>query len=90
MRSVINRGFIKKNYAESQRLSEIGKNALLAPKPKEKDQNRLNLLQINSKLITAFEQEPITTYRQNKNLGNLIGSKKILDGKVVRKNNSKK
>ena len=50
----------------------------------------LNLLQINSKLTTAFEQEPITTYRQNKNLGNLIGSKKILDGKVVRKNNSKK
>ena len=48
------------------------------------------MLQINSKLTTAFEQEPITTYRQNKNLGNLIGSKKILDGKVVRKNNSKK
>ena len=48
------------------------------------------LLQIHSNLRTAFEQEPLIAYRQNKNLGDLIGSKKILDGKVVRKNISKK
>ena len=47
------------------------------------------LLQIHSNLRTAFEQEPLIAYRRNKNLGDLIGSKKILDGKVVRKNNSK-
>ena len=28
-------------------------------------------------------------HRRNKNFGDLIGRKKILDGKVVRKNNSK-
>ena len=48
------------------------------------------LLQINANLRTAFEQESLIAYRRNKNLGDLIGSKKILDGKVVRKNNSKK
>ena len=49
-----------------------------------------HLLQINSNLRTAFEQESLIAYRRNKNLGDLIGSKKILDGKAVRKNNSKK
>ena len=49
-----------------------------------------HLLQINSNLRTAFEQDSLIAYRQNKNLGDLIGSKKMLDGKVVRKNNSKK
>ena len=49
-----------------------------------------HLLQINSNLRTAFEQEPLIPYRQNKNLRDLIGSKKILDGKVARENNSKK
>ena len=49
------------------------------------------LLQISSNLRTTFEQKSITAYRRNENFGNLIvGSKKILDGKVVRKNNSKK
>ena len=33
-----------------------------------------HLLQINSNLRTAFEQEPLIAYRQNKNLGDLIGS----------------
>ena len=47
-------------------------------------------LQINSNLRTAFEQEPLIAYRRNKNLVDLIGSKKILDGKVVRENNRKK
>ena len=32
----------------------------------------------------------IIAYRRNKNLGDLIGSKRILDCKVVRKNYSKK
>ena len=41
-------------------------------------------------LRPAFEKEPITAYRQNKNLVDIIGSKKILDNKVVKKNNSKK
>ena len=36
-----------------------------------------------------FEQEPIIPYRRNKNLVDLIASKKILDGKAVLKNNSK-
>ena len=49
-----------------------------------------HLLQINSNLRTAFEQEPLIAYTQNKSLGDLIGSKKILDGKAVRENNSKK
>ena len=49
-----------------------------------------HLLQINSNLRTAFKQEPIIAYRRNKNLGDLIESKKLLDGKVVHKNNSKK
>ena len=49
-----------------------------------------HLLQINSNLRIAFEQEPLIAYRRNKNVGDLIESKKILDGKVVRKNNSKK
>ena len=35
-----------------------------------------HLLQINSNLRTAFEQEPLIAYRRNKNLGDLIGSKK--------------
>ena len=49
-----------------------------------------HLLQISSNLRTAFDQEPIITYRRNKHLKDLIGSKRILDGKAVRKNNSKK
>ena len=32
----------------------------------------------------------IITYRRNKNLGDLIGSRKILDDNVIRKNNRKK
>ena len=49
-----------------------------------------HLLQINSNLRTVIEQEPLIAYRRNKSLGDLIGSKEILDGKVGRKNNSKK
>ena len=37
-----------------------------------------------------LDKEPLIAYRRDKNLGDLIGSKKILNGKVVRKNNSKK
>ena len=94
-----------------QLLSEIERNALLAPKSKEEHQNRVpfvlpnnktlpnvkqiinkhwHLLQINSNLRTAFKQEPIIAYRRNKNLGDLIGSNKILDNKVVHKNKRKK
>ena len=113
--SFINRGFNKKFLeTEFQRLSEIERDALIAPKSKTKDRKiipfvitynktSLNvnqiinkhwlLLQINSNLRTAFEQERIKVHRQNKNPGDLIGSigsKKILDGKAVRRNNSKK
>ena len=49
-----------------------------------------HLLQINSNLRTAFQQQPFIAYRRNKNLDDVIGSKKILDSKSVRKNNSKK
>ena len=48
------------------------------------------LLQINLNLRTAFEEERNIAYQINKNLGDLIESKKILNGKVVRKNNNKK
>ena len=44
-----------------------------------------HLLQINSNLGSAFEQEPTIAYRRNKNLDDLIGSKKILDDTVVQK-----
>ena len=47
-------------------------------------------IEINSNLRTVFEEEPIIAYRRNKNLCDLIENKKILDGKVVCKNNSKK
>ena len=95
----INRGFNKKFLdTEFQPLSGIERNALLAPKSKEKYQNRIpfvitynitlpnvnqinnkhwHLLQINSNLRIAFEQESIIAYRRNKNPGDLIGSKKI-------------
>ena len=63
---------------ELQRLSEIEGNALLAPKSKEKDQNRILFLERN------------IAYQVNKNLVDLIESKKILNGKVVLKNNNKK
>ena len=98
--SFINRGFKEKFLdTEFQRLSEIGRDALLTPKSKEKDQKRIpfitkynktlpilkqivnkhwHLLQINSNLRTAFEQEPVIAYRRNKNFGDLIGSKKII------------
>ena len=33
---------------------------------------------------------PVIAYRRNKNLGDLIGCKEILDGKIVRKNNRNK
>ena len=51
---------------------------------------RWHLLQINSNLRTALDQEPIITYRRSKHLKDLTGSKRILDSKAVRKNNSKK
>ena len=63
---------------ELQRLSEIEGNALLAPKSKEKDQNRILFLERN------------IAYQVNKNLVDLIESKKILNGKVVFKNTNKK
>ena len=110
--SFLNRGFNEKILdTEFQRLPKIERNGSLAPKLKEKDQNRIpfvltytktlpnvkqiinkhwHLLQINSNLRTAFEQEPIIAYGRNKNLGDLIGGKKILDNKVVSKNNCKK
>ena len=49
-----------------------------------------DLLQINSNLKTTLEQEYTIAYRPNRNLCDLIGSKKILGGKVVCKNNKKK
>ena len=110
--SFINQGSNEKFLdTEFQLLSEIERDALLAPKSKEKDQKIIpfvitynktlanvkqiinkhwHLLHINLNLRTAFEQEPVIAYSQNKNLGDLIRSKKILDGKIVRKNNSKK
>ena len=60
------------------------------PNLKQITNKHWHLLQINSNLRTVFEQEPLITYRQNKNFGDLIGSKKILDDKVVHKNNSRK
>ena len=42
------------------------------------------------KNIPVFEQEPIAAYSWNQNLGDLIGSKEILDGKVERIYNNKK
>ena len=39
-------------------------------------------LEIDRNLMTSFEQEQTIEYRRNKNLGDLIGSKKILDNKV--------
>ena len=41
---------------------------------------RWHLLQINSNLRTALDQEPIITYRRSKHLKDLTGSKRILDG----------
>ena len=49
-----------------------------------------DLLQINPNLKTTLEQECTIAYRPNRNLCDLIGSKKILGGKVVCKNNKKK
>ena len=49
-----------------------------------------DLLQINPNLKTTLEQEYTIAYRPNRNLCDLIGSKKILGGKVVCKNNKKK
>ena len=49
-----------------------------------------HLLQINSNLRNAFTQESLIAYRGNKNLGDLIGSKQILDGEVLHENNRKK
>ena len=60
------------------------------PNVKQIIKKHLHLLQTNSNLRTAFEQEPLIAYRRSKNLGDLIGSNKILDGKIVCKNNSKK
>ena len=60
------------------------------PNVKQLINKQWHLLQISSNLRTAFEQENLIAYRRNKNLGDLIGRKKILDGKVVRKNNTKK
>ena len=65
-KSFINRGFKEKFLdTEFQRLSEIERDALLTPKSKEKDKKRIpfittynKTLQINSKIRTAFEQEP--------------------------------
>ena len=110
--SFINQGFNEEFLdTEFQLLSEIERDALLAPKSKEKDQTIIpfvitynktlanvkqiinkhwHLLHINLNLRTAFEQEPVIAYSQNKNLDDLIRSKEILDGKIVRKNNSKK
>ena len=49
-----------------------------------------DLLQINPNLKTTLEQEYTIAYRPNRNLSDLIGSKKILGGTVVCKNNKKK
>ena len=40
------------------------------------------LLEIDRTLITWFEQEQTIEYGRNKNLGDLTGSKKILNNKV--------
>ena len=88
---------------EFKLLSEIERKTLLEAKAKEKGQNRIpldkflqiinkhwHLLQMHWNLRIEFEKESIIAYRQNKNLGDLIGSKKVSDGNALCKNNSKK
>jgi len=47
--------------------------------------NDWNILQINDTLSQKFDTEPLVSYRQNKNLKDILGSKTISDNKILKK-----
>ena len=60
------------------------------PNAKQVVNKHWHLLKLNSNIGSVFEQEPTIACKQNKNLDDLTGSKKMLDNKVVHKNNGNK
>ena len=67
----------KSKERDQKRIPFISTYCKTLPSVKQIINKPWHLLQINSNLRTAFEQELITAYSQSKNLGDLIGSKKI-------------
>ena len=47
--------------------------------------NDWNTLQINDTLSQTFDTEILVSYRRNKNLKDILGSKKIRDNKVLKR-----
>ena len=47
--------------------------------------NIWSLLKISNRLKHVFQEQPITAYRRNKNLRNMMGDTTIENNKVVRK-----
>ena len=76
---------------ERKRIHFVVTNNKTLPNVKQVINKNWHLLQINPNLGTAFDLKPMLAYKnKNKNFGDLTGSKNILDGKVVHRNNSKK
>ena len=67
----------KSKERDQKRIPFISTYCKTLPSVKQIINKPWHLLQINSNLRTAFEQELITAYSQSKNLGDIIGSKKI-------------
>ena len=68
----------KSKEKDQKRIPFITTHNKTLPNLKQIVNKHWHLLQINSNPRTAFEQEPLIAYRRNKNLGDLIGSKKML------------
>ena len=47
-----------------------------------------SILQINQKMKETFVETPMMAYRRNRNLGDILGQKTLLNNKVVRRNSS--
>ena len=55
------------------------------PNAKAAVEKHWQILQINEKMKANFTEKPIMAYRRNRNLGDILGQKTILNNKVVRK-----
>ena len=53
------------------------------PNIKSAIDNNWNLLQINNNLAKTFQQKPVTCYKRNKNLRDLIGQNQLRNNKLI-------
>ena len=79
----------KSNETKSTRIPFILTYNRTLPNVKRAVNKHWSLLHVNSELKEVFKDPPMICFRRNKNLNDILGSKTIINNKVLRKSNIK-